>query len=70
MRAGRAAASDQTWNWKGTKRMKTKKCPVCDWEIKDSGKEVKLSSGAVLVVCCDDCAVQAKAAPEKFTSRK
>jgi len=50
--------------------MKMKKCPVCDWEIKDSGKEVKLPSGSVVIVCCDDCAVKAKAAPEKFTPRK
>ena len=47
--------------------MKTKKCPVCDWEIKDAGKQVKLRSGAVLVVCCDECAAKAKA--EKFTPR-
>jgi hypothetical protein len=50
--------------------MKTTKCPVCDWEINNGGKEVKLPSGAVLVVCCDECAAKVKAAPEKFTPRK
>jgi hypothetical protein len=48
------------------KRMKPGKCPVCDWEIKEGGKEVKLGPGAVVVVCCDDCAAKVKAAPEKF----
>ena len=46
--------------------MKPGKCPVCDWEIKEGGKEVKLGPGAVVVVCCDDCAAKVKAAPEKF----
>ena len=50
--------------------MKPKKCPVCDWEIKDGGKEVKLNSGAVVVVCCDDCAEKLKTAPEKFATRQ
>jgi hypothetical protein len=40
--------------------MKNKKCPICDWEIKDAGKQVMLSSGAVVIVCCDDCATKAK----------
>jgi hypothetical protein len=51
-------------------RMKSGKCPVCDWEIKDGGKEVKLMSGTVVVVCCDDCAEKVKAAPEKFMPRQ
>ena len=51
-------------------RMNARKCPVCDWEIKDAGKEVKLSSGTVVVVCCDDCAEKLKAEPEKFVQRK
>ena len=50
--------------------MKPKQCPVCDWEIKDGGKEVKLNSWAVVVVCCDDCAEKVKAAPEKFATRQ
>ena len=35
--------------------MPTKKCPVCDWDIKDAGIKVKVG-GKELVVCCDDCA--------------
>ena len=35
--------------------MKTKKCPVCDWDIKDDGIKVKVG-GKEIVVCCDDCA--------------
>ena len=52
------------------KRMKPGKCPVCDWEIKDGGKEVKLNSETVVVVCCDECAEKLKTAPEKFTARQ
>jgi hypothetical protein len=47
--------------------MKTKKCPVCDWDIKDDGIKVK-AGGKELVVCCDDCAKKAKAEPAKYTS--
>ena len=35
--------------------MKTKKCPVCDWEITDGGIKVKVG-GKEITVCCDDCA--------------
>jgi len=50
------------------KRMKTKKCPVCDWEIKDDGIKVKVG-GKEITVCCDDCAKKAKASPAKYASR-
>ena len=50
--------------------MKPGKCPVYDWEIKDGGKKVKLNSGAVVVVCCDDYAEKLKAAPEKLNTRQ
>jgi hypothetical protein len=46
--------------------MKTKKCPVCDWDIKDDGIKVK-AGGKEIVVCCDDCAKKAKDAPSKYT---
>lgn len=47
----------------------TKKCPVCEWEIKDDGRELKIG-GKVVLVCCDDCARKIKANPEKYiTSR-
>ncbi|HZV06758.1 MAG TPA: hypothetical protein VE999_16875 [Gemmataceae bacterium] len=44
--------------------MKTKKCPVCDWEIKDNGIKVKVG-GKDITVCCDDCAKKAKEGPAK-----
>ncbi len=42
--------------------MKTKKCPVCDWEIKAGAIKVKLG-GKDIVVCCDDCAKKARENP-------
>lgn len=39
--------------------MTTKKCPVCDWEIKDAGIRVKVG-GKEITVCCDECATKAK----------
>ena len=45
--------------------MKSKKCPVCDWEIKDGGKTVKVENASV-VVCCDDCAEKVKANPRHY----
>jgi len=49
--------------------MKTRKCPVCAWEIKDEGKTVKVS-GQTVVVCCDDCAEKVKAQPQKYIRGK
>jgi hypothetical protein len=46
--------------------MKSKKCPVCDWDIKDDGIKLKVG-GKEIVVCCDDCANKAKAEPAKYT---
>jgi hypothetical protein len=45
--------------------MKTKKCPVCGWEIKDGGIKVKVGSKEI-IVCCDDCANKAKDSPAKY----
>lgn len=45
--------------------MKTKKCPVCDWEIKEGGIKVKVGTREI-VVCCDDCAKKAKESPAKY----
>jgi len=45
--------------------MKAKKCPVCDWEIKDGGIKVKVA-GKEITVCCDDCAKKAKEEPAKY----
>jgi ribosome-binding protein aMBF1 (putative translation factor) len=47
--------------------MKTTKCPVCDWEIKDGGIKVKVA-GKEITVCCDDCARQAQADPKKYAA--
>jgi len=47
--------------------MTTTKCPVCDWEIKDGGIKVKVA-GKEITVCCDECARQAQAAPEKHAA--
>lgn len=46
--------------------MKTKKCPVCDWEIKDEGIKVKVG-GKEITVCCEDCATKAKQDPAQYT---
>jgi len=45
--------------------MATKKCPVCDWEIKDAGIAVKVGEKQ-LTVCCDDCAKKAQANPDQY----
>jgi YHS domain-containing protein len=46
--------------------MKTnKKCPVCDWELKDGGIAVKVG-GREIIVCCDECAEKAKENPSKY----
>ena len=47
----------------------TNKCPVCDWEIKDDARTVKIS-GQSVVVCYDDCAEKVEANPEKYLTRR
>ncbi len=47
--------------------MKAKKCPVCDWEIKDAGIKVKVG-GKHIIVCCDDCAKKAAESPAKYAA--
>jgi hypothetical protein len=44
-----------------------RKCPVCNWEIKDEGIKVKAGDKEV-VVCCEECAdklAKQKKAPSK-----
>jgi hypothetical protein len=36
-----------------------KKCPVCDWEIKNGGVKVAVG-GKQIVVCGEECAQKAK----------
>lgn len=49
--------------------MAAKKCPVCDWAIKDSGKKVQVN-GKTVTVCCDDCAAKVKADPKKYAGKQ
>jgi hypothetical protein len=46
--------------------MENAKCPVCGWEIKENGLEVKVKD-KTFIVCCDECAQELKA-PSKKTS--
>ncbi len=47
--------------------MKSTKCPVCDWEIKDGGIKVKVA-GKEITVCCDDCAKPVQADPGNYAA--
>lgn len=47
----------------------TPKCPVCDWEIKDDGKEVR-ADGRVILVCCDECAEKVRKDPAKYNRQR
>lgn len=49
--------------------MSPSKCPVCQWEIKDESKEIKVGS-KIILVCCDDCAQKVKANPAKYINGK
>ena len=40
------------------------KCPVCDWEVKGKGIQVKIG-GKIVVACCEDCAAKIKAELKK-----
>jgi hypothetical protein len=66
MRIGRGGRGDGQvgFNHKGC-LMKTTKCPVCQWEIKDGGVKVQVA-GKEVVVCCDDCAKKANESPAKY----
>ncbi len=48
--------------------MAVKKCPVCDWEIKDGGITVK-AGGREVTVCCEDCAKKAQESPAQDAGR-
>jgi len=45
--------------------MKTKQCPVCNWEIKDEGIKVQAGDREV-TVCCDDCGEKVKEQPTRY----
>jgi hypothetical protein len=42
-----------------------KKCPVCAWDIKDKGVEVKVGKKTVYA-CCADCAKKIQADPARY----
>ena len=44
---------------------KNRKCPVCDWELKDSFETVQVG-GRSVAVCCEDCANKVKTNPGKY----
>jgi ribosome-binding protein aMBF1 (putative translation factor) len=48
--------------------MKSKTCPICDWEITDAGIKVVVE-GKEIVVCCEDCAQKAKERAQSSTSK-
>ena len=58
-----AARASRTY---GEAVMATSKCPVCDWDLKDDAKSVKVD-GKTVRVCCDDCAAKVKANPKKYS---
>ena len=53
----------------GRSGMATAKCPVCNWEIKDKGTEVKVGNKKV-AVCCDDCAKKVQTNPDKYAKAR
>jgi ribosome-binding protein aMBF1 (putative translation factor) len=67
MRLARDVRGDGSfWFHSEDKLMATKKCPVCDWEIKEAGIAVK-TGGKELTVCCDDCAKKVQENPANYT---
>jgi YHS domain-containing protein len=50
---------------KGDLMKQSKKCPVCDWEIKDDEVKVKVGSKEI-IVCCEECAKKVKENPGKY----
>jgi ribosome-binding protein aMBF1 (putative translation factor) len=45
--------------------MKSKNCPVCGWDIKGGGINVKVGRKTI-AVCCDDCAEKTKGRAAKY----
>lgn len=48
--------------------MDKQKCPVCDWDIDDNGRDVKVRDKTV-TVCCEECEKKLLAEPEKYMVR-
>ena len=45
--------------------MTAPKCPVCGWDLTNDRREVRIE-GKSVAVCCDDCAAELQAHPEKL----
>lgn len=45
------------------------KCPVCDWEVKDDGVQVR-HDARVILVCCDECAEKVRKDPTKYIKQR
>jgi predicted amidophosphoribosyltransferase len=68
----RAGGMDPTkWECAMSTKQGKQVCPVCDWEIKDQGRKVRVDDRDV-VVCCDDCAekLRAKSAGARATGKR
>ena len=48
--------------------MKKETCPVCDWEINDHGREIKVRDRTV-IVCCEECEKELLKRPDKYMIR-
>ena len=48
---------------------KNKKCPVCNYAIKDEKHSAKIG-GKTVYTCCDDCTEKLKANPDKYLAAK
>ena len=49
--------------------MMSRKCDVCRWEIKDTGKQIEYE-GRIILVCCDECERKVRANPRKYAGRR
>ncbi len=49
--------------------MNAKKCPVCSWEIQEGAAVVVRVGSKEITTCCEACAQEVRAKPEKFAER-
>ena len=45
--------------------MAASKCPVCDWETMEDGRQVRIG-GKTVVVCSEECARAVEAEPARY----
>jgi YHS domain-containing protein len=48
--------------------MASSTCPVCGWAITEDAREVRID-GKSVAVCCDECARELEAQPEKYAEQ-